>query len=79
MDIRAAGFAEIRIEAMTLAGRVTARDAAQGLVLGSPFRAEIEQRDPAGLERALDAVTDALEHWDGKAAAMSAHLVTGMR
>ena len=45
-DLEAAGFAEIQIETVTLSSRVTARDAAQGLVLGSPFRAEIEQRDP---------------------------------
>ena len=78
-DLHAAGFSAIQIETLTLSSRVTARDAAQGLVLGSPFRAEIEQRDPTGLERALDAVTDALEPWDGKDAPMSAHVVTATR
>ena len=78
-DLQAAGFAEIQIETVTLSSRVTAPDAAQGLVLGSPFRAEIEQRDPDGLERALDAVTDALQAWDGKEAPMSAHVVTATR
>jgi ubiquinone/menaquinone biosynthesis C-methylase UbiE len=78
-DLQAAGFADIQIETVTLSSRVTAPDAAQGLVLGSPFRAEIEQRDPASLERALDAVTDALKAWDGKDAPMSAHVVTATR
>ena len=49
---------------------------AQGIVLGSPFRAEIERRDPSALERAVDAVTEALLPWDGKDATMSAHVVT---
>ena len=78
-DLHAAGFAEIQIETVTLTSRVAARDAAQGLILGSPFRAEIEQRDPAGPERALNAVTDSLESWDGKDAPMSAHVVTATR
>ena len=45
-------------------------------MLGSPFRAEIERRDPSALERAVDAVTEALLPWDGKDATMSAHVVT---
>ena len=59
--------------------RVSAADAAQGLVLGSPFRAEIERRDAAGLDRALDAVAAALARWEGKDAPMSAHLVTATK
>lgn len=78
-DLWSAEFTEVHVETLTLSSRVTASDAAHGLVLGSPFRAEIEQRDPAALERALDAVTDALETWDGKDAPMSAHLVTATR
>jgi hypothetical protein len=58
---------------------VSARDAAQGLVLGSPFRAEIERRDSSGLDRALDAVTAALARWDGSEASMSAHVVTATK
>ncbi len=75
-DLRAAGFTEIQIETPTLSSRVTASNAAQGLVLGSPLRSEIEQRDPGALERALEAVTHALQPWDGEDAPMSAHLVT---
>jgi hypothetical protein len=49
------------------------------MVLGSPFRTEIERRDPAALDRALDAVTEALLRWDGQDAPMSAHVVTATR
>lgn len=74
-DLLAAGFARIQLETVALTTRVSARDAAQGLVLGSPFRSEIERRDPSGLERALDAVTAALAQWDGTEAPLSAHVV----
>jgi hypothetical protein len=50
--------------------------AAQGLVFGSPFRAEIERRDPSALDCAAEAVAQALVRWDGKDAPMSAHLIT---
>jgi len=53
-----------------------ARDAAQGLVFGSPFRSEIERRDPSVLDRAVEAVAQALLRWDGQDAPISAHLVT---
>jgi ubiquinone/menaquinone biosynthesis C-methylase UbiE len=75
-DLMAAGFTDIQIETVTLSSRVSASDAAQGLVLGSPFRAEIERRDPSALDRAVDAVTKALGPWDGKNASISAHVVT---
>jgi hypothetical protein len=75
-DLRAAGFTEIHVETVMLSSQVTAGDAARGLVLGSPFRAEIEHRDPAALERALEAVANALQRWDGEDAPMSAHVVT---
>jgi hypothetical protein len=75
-DLRAAGFSNVLVETTALTTRVDARDAAAGMVLGSPFRAEIERRDPAGLERALDAVADALSSLDGEDAPMSAHVVT---
>jgi ubiquinone/menaquinone biosynthesis C-methylase UbiE len=78
-DVRAAGFKDIQVETITSSSRVNARDAAHGLVLGSPFRAEIERRDPAGLERALDAVTEALQPWDDKDAPISAHVVTATK
>ncbi len=75
-DLLEAGFTDIQLETVALSSHVSARDAAQGLVLGSPFRAEIELRDPSALDRALNAVTEALRPWDGKDAPSSAHVVT---
>jgi hypothetical protein len=45
-DLRAAGFEALELETVELSSRVSARDAAHGIVLGSPFRAEIERLDP---------------------------------
>lgn len=73
-DLLAAGFAHVDLETVALSSQVTAVAAAQGLVLGSPFRAEIERRGPSALERALHAVTEALAPWDGQKAPMSAHV-----
>jgi len=78
-DLLAAGFTHIELETITLSSHVTALDAAQGIVLGSPFRAEIERRDPSALDRALHAVTQALAPWDGKKAPMSAHAATARK
>jgi len=64
-DLFAAGFTHIKLETNALTTRVSARDAAQGIVLGSPYRAEIERRDSSVLDRAPDAVTAALAQWDG--------------
>jgi ubiquinone/menaquinone biosynthesis C-methylase UbiE len=75
-DLLAAGFTDVEIETIKLSSRVNARDAAQGLVFGSPFRSEIERRDPSAFDRAGEAVAQALARWDGKDAPMSAHLVT---
>jgi hypothetical protein len=57
---------DVEIETIKLSSRVNARDAAQGLVFGSPFRSEIERRDPSALDRAVEAVAQALVRWDGK-------------
>lgn len=78
-DLLAAGFTHIKLETVAITSRVSARDAAQGLVLGSPFRAEIERRDSSALDRAVDAVTAALARWDGNDAPMSAHVVTATK
>jgi ubiquinone/menaquinone biosynthesis C-methylase UbiE len=78
-DLRAAGFEDIKVETVQLTTRISSREAAQGIVLGSPFRAEIEKSDPSALERALTAVTEALLPWDGKDASMSAHVATAIR
>jgi hypothetical protein len=73
-DLKTAGFRAVDLQTCELSSRVTARDAALGFVLGSPLRSQIEQRDPKVLDRAVDAVTEALREWDGKEAPMSAHL-----
>ncbi|MDX6481217.1 MAG: hypothetical protein QOG85_1727 [Gaiellaceae bacterium] len=78
-DLRAAGFASVEIETVELSSVVSARDAAHGIVLGSPFRGEIERLDPSALERAAAAVEHALRPWDGTAAPMSAHVATATR
>jgi ubiquinone/menaquinone biosynthesis C-methylase UbiE len=78
-DLRAAGFDEVEVETIELRSLVIAGDAARGIVLGSPFRAEIERLDTSALERATTTVERALKSWDGKDAPMSAHLATASR
>jgi ubiquinone/menaquinone biosynthesis C-methylase UbiE len=78
-DLRAAGFEAIEIETVELSSHVSARHAAHGIVLGSPFRAEIERLDASALERATAAVEQALSAWDGAEAPMSAHVATSTR
>ena len=78
-DLRAAGFEAVEVETIELSSRVSSRDAAHGIVLGSPFRAEIERLDASALERATEAVERALEPWDGKDAPLSAHIATATR
>ena len=78
-DLLAAGFTDINLETVALTSRVSARDAALGMVLGSPFRAEIERRDPSALDRAVDAVTAALARCDGSDMPLSAHVVTATK
>ena len=78
-DLSTAGFSNIEVESVELCTRVSARDAARGIVLGSPFRAEIERLAPDALDRALASVTQALAPWDAKDAPMSAHLATASR
>ncbi len=75
-DLRSGGFTHVKIETIQLSSRVNARDAAQGLVFGSPLRAEIERVDATALTRAAEAVALALAPWDGKDAPMSAHVAT---
>ena len=48
-DLRAAGFEAVEVETIELSSRVSARDAAHGIVLGSPFRAQIERLDASAL------------------------------
>ena len=78
-DLLAAGFTDIQCDTVALSSCVRARDAAEGLVLGSPFRSEIERRHASALDRAVNAVTEALRPLDGKDAAISAHVVTATK
>lgn len=78
-DLRAAGFENIELETVELSSLVSARDAAHGIVLGSPFRAEIERLDSSAVERATAVVEQALQPWDGTSAPMSAHLAIATR
>lgn len=78
-DLRSAGFETTELETVELTTRVAARDAACGMVLGSPFRAEIERLDSTALERATNSVENALQPWDGASAPISAHVATATR
>ncbi|MBA2527674.1 MAG: class I SAM-dependent methyltransferase [Pyrinomonadaceae bacterium] len=78
-DLVAAGFTDVELETVALTSHVGAHDAAQGIVLGSPLRTEIERRDATALDRAVNAVTEELRPWDGKEAPISAHVVTATK
>jgi ubiquinone/menaquinone biosynthesis C-methylase UbiE len=82
-DLRSAGFQSVDIETVELSSRsASARDAAIGLVQGTPVRAEIEQIDPDMVTRATDVAAEALKQFvgpDGFSAPMSAHIVTAAR
>jgi ubiquinone/menaquinone biosynthesis C-methylase UbiE len=82
-DLLAAGFDQVDIERVELQSRAaSARDAALGLVQGTPMRSEIESRGPDMLRAATDAATEALKQFedpDGFSAPMSALLVTATR
>ena len=82
-DLRAAGFETIDIETVELESRrVSAADAATGLVAGSPLRSEVEERDPAGIDSAVATAAHALgrlevDGWlDSR---LSAHIVTATK
>lgn len=76
-DLLAGGFAKIEIQTLPAWSRAGgAYEAALGICQGGPFRAEIEKRDPQGLDRATDAAAAALRQFegpDGLHAPMSAH------
>lgn len=78
-DLLAAGFKDIELETVELRSRLgSAREAAIGLVQGTPVRAEIEPRAPDALERATDRGGEALRQFegpDGFGAPMAAHVV----
>ena len=74
---------EIEFETVELRSQApSARDAAIGLVQGTPMRSDIEQIDPNLVSRATDAAEEALRQFegpDGFDAPMSAHLVTAIK
>jgi SAM-dependent methyltransferase len=82
-DLLAAGFTDIEFETIELRSRAaSARDAAIGLVQGTPVRSDIEQIDPTMLGAATDAATRALQQYEGPGgfdAPMSARLVTAIK
>lgn len=79
-ELGAAGFEEVARETVALRSRAPdPRDAAMGMCLGSPLRAEIEARDPARLDEAVEAAARALTPFAGPGgldAPMSAHVFT---
>ncbi|MFL6734886.1 MAG: class I SAM-dependent methyltransferase, partial [Sphingomicrobium sp.] len=61
-DLLEAGFTDIEFETVPLQShRSSPREAAVGMVQGSPLRGEIEQRDPDRMGAATDAAAHALE------------------
>jgi ubiquinone/menaquinone biosynthesis C-methylase UbiE len=82
-DLVAADFADITIETIAAESDATnAQDAATGLVAGCPLRSEIEDRDPAGLDRAVRATAEALEALQtstGFRSTLSAHLIVARK
>lgn len=78
-DLLAAGFTDIEFETVEKSSRVNAEEAATGMCCGSPLNAEILERDPAGVDRALVAARRALLRFDGADAPMSAHIVTAIK
>jgi SAM-dependent methyltransferase len=82
-DLRAAGFGDVDIDTVSVASfKSSPRDAATGLVAGCPLRAEVEERDPGGLDRAVAAAAQALERLNGPSgfdSRLSAHIVTAIK
>jgi ubiquinone/menaquinone biosynthesis C-methylase UbiE len=82
-DLRAAGFTDIQFETV---GRTSLPadpgSAAMGLIKGSPLSADILARDPSGLDRATNAVAEALQELagpEGIDSRLSAHIVTATK
>lgn len=60
LELRDAGFTEISIETVAKRSRGSPRAAAEGLCLGTPLRAEIEEQAPERLKDAVATVAAAL-------------------
>lgn len=82
-DLSNAGFVDVQIETVTqLSYAATNRDPAIGFCQGGPIRAEIEVRDPGGLEPATEAAADKIAERFGTGpvqAPMQAHVVSARR
>ncbi len=82
-DLVEAGFTKIEMQTISARSRaVDAYAAALGICQGGPFRAEIEKRDPKGLDHATEAAAHALRQFEGPNgldAPMSAHFVTAAK
>jgi ubiquinone/menaquinone biosynthesis C-methylase UbiE len=82
-ELDAAGFPAIAIETMAHRSRATsAQDVAFTYCQGTPLRAEIEARNPPGLDATTDMVAEVLRKRFGSGAiegGISAHLVTAVR
>ena len=82
-DLLEAGFTDITFETVPLKShRSSPREAAVGMVQGSPLKADIEQRDPEGISAATDAAAHALEvlvKGEVFDSDLSAHIVTAIK
>ena len=82
-ELTMAGFASISIETRSDISRAASpRDPAIGYCQGTPLRNEIEARDPAGLEAATQACTEALALRFGSGPVegrIRAHVITAVR
>lgn len=82
-EVSRAGFAAVSLETLEGTSRAaTARHAAFAYCQGTPLRAEIEARDPAGLERATDHATRAIAARWGEGpveARIRGHVVEAMK
>lgn len=82
-DLAAAGFTEITVDTRKMPCHTpSAGHPALGLVKGSPFSGEIAARDPSGLDRAVEAATEAITERFGPGpieASMQAHIFTARR
>ena len=82
-ELADAGFDGVSVETLQRTSRASsAREAATAYCQGTPLRAEIEMRDPSGLERATQVGTEALARRFGEGAIegrISAHVISALR
>jgi SAM-dependent methyltransferase len=82
-DLAHAGFVESTVDTRKMPCRTpSARNPALGLIQGSPLGAEITARDPSGLDKAVEAATQAIAERFGSGpieASMQAHIILATR